>query len=70
MTNHTALQVAEWFLAHNRIMEAEVGAERISNLKLQKLLYYAQGSFLAVTGQPLFGDRIEACYLGDKMPKI
>ena len=32
----------------------------ISNLKLQKLLYYAQGWHLALFGRPLFQDRIEA----------
>lgn len=57
---HTALQVAKWFLAHNRIASQEEGAEYISNLKLQKLLYYAQGCFLAVTDTPLFSDPIIA----------
>jgi len=70
MVNHTALQVAEWFLAHNRIMEAEAGAERISNLKLQKLLYYAQGSFLAITGKPLFDDEIEAWQNGPAIESV
>ena len=45
MAMHTASQVAKWFLAHNRIAEDEEGAEHIANLKLQKLLYYAQGIF-------------------------
>lgn len=57
---HTATETAKWFLAHNRIMTADEGADLISNLKLQKLLYYAQGSFLAVTGKPLFDDDIVA----------
>lgn len=57
---HSAAEVAKWFLAHNReVMEAE-DSEYISNLKLQKLLYYAQGTFLAVTDEPLFSDRILA----------
>ena len=57
---HRALDVAKWFLAHNReIMDAE-DSEYISNLKLQKLLYYAQGTFLAVTDRPLFYDPIVA----------
>lgn len=57
---HTALQVAEWFLAYNRNAMNEEGADYISNLKLQKLLYYAQGSFLAVNDSPLFDDDIVA----------
>lgn len=60
MKQHTASQVARWFLAYNRVAEAEEGAEYISNLKLQKLLYYAQGCFLAVTDKPLFSDDIVA----------
>lgn len=34
--------------------------ERVSNLKLQKLLYYAQGYHLALFGEPLFEDEIVA----------
>lgn len=60
MAKHTAPQVAKWFLAHNRITADDEGGEYISNLKLQKLLYYAQGCFLAVTDQPLFNDAIVA----------
>lgn len=55
----TALNVAKWFLARNRVEEAS-GADGISNLKLQKLLYYAQGCTLAITGKPLFDDDILA----------
>jgi len=60
MSKHTALEVAKWFLAYNRIMESQDGAELLSNLKLQKLLYYAQGTFLAITGDVLFQDEILA----------
>ena len=60
MANHTASEVAKWFLAYNRSVSTEEGGEYISNLKLQKLLYYAQGSFLAVTNSPLFDDPIVA----------
>lgn len=60
MARHSAAQVAKWFLAHNRIAENSEGAEDISNLKLQKLLYYAQGCFLAVAGEPLFSEDILA----------
>ena len=34
--------------------------DQITNLKLNKLLYYAQGCHLARTGKPLFDDKIEA----------
>lgn len=67
---HTALQVAQWFLAHNRIAAADEGAEYISNLKLQKLLYYAQGCFLAVTDRPLFSDSIVAWQHGPVVESV
>ena len=67
-TMHTALDVAKWFLTYNKIMMDSDGAEYISNLKLQKLLYYAQGTFLAVTGFPLFDDAIEAWTHGPVVP--
>lgn len=48
--------VAKYFLSKTD----EDAGDTISNLKLQKLLYYAQGFHLALTGEPLFLDRIEA----------
>lgn len=36
----------------------------ISNLQLQKILYYVQLHYLQKTGQPLFGDEIEAWQFG------
>jgi uncharacterized phage-associated protein len=39
---------------------AEMDGELISNMKLQKLLYYAQGAYLAITGNVLFDDPIVA----------
>ena len=70
MANHTASDVAKWFLAYNRTVSADEGAEYISNLKLQKLLYYAQGSFLAVTGEPLFDDDIVAWQHGPVVESV
>lgn len=70
MAQHTAAQVAKWFLAHNKLVALDEGAEYISNLKLQKLLYYAQGSFLAVTGAPLFDDNIVAWEHGPVVESI
>ena len=70
MANHTASEVAKWFLAYNRDVLAEEGGEYISNLKLQKLLYYAQGSFLAVTDSPLFDDPIVAWQHGPVVESV
>lgn len=44
--------------------------DQITNLKLNKLLYYAQGCHLARTGKPLFDDKIEAWKLGPVTPTI
>lgn len=67
---HKALDVAKWFLSYNKIMMDSGGAEYISNLKLQKLLYYAQGIFLAVTGAPLFSEDIQAWTHGPVVPVV
>lgn len=42
----------------------------ISNLKLQKLVYYCQGFTLALTGQRLFDEKIEAWEHGPVAPAI
>ena len=42
----------------------------ITQLKLNKLLYYAHGLYLAKTGKPLFGDAIEAWDYGPVIPAI
>lgn len=57
---YTASDIAKWFLAYNRNIMAEGDAEFISNLKLQKLLYYAQGTYYAITGELLFAEPIKA----------
>jgi len=56
MATTTARNVANYFLSR---VEEEVG-DSISNLKLQKLVYYAQGYHLAIFGQPLFTEEIHA----------
>lgn len=42
----------------------------ISNLKLQKLLYYQQGFHLAYFGEPLFEEEIEAWLYGPVVPCV
>ncbi|HEV2298771.1 MAG TPA: type II toxin-antitoxin system antitoxin SocA domain-containing protein [Candidatus Acidoferrales bacterium] len=42
----------------------------ISNLKLQKLLYYAQAWYLAFYKQPLFEEEIEAWVHGPVVPAV
>lgn len=56
MAKYTARDIAEYFLS---LVDSESG-DYISNLKIQKLVYYAQGLHLAATGEPLFDDEIVA----------
>jgi len=44
--------------------------ELISNMKLQKLLYYQQGFHLAYFGTPLFDEEIEAWMYGPVVPCV
>jgi uncharacterized phage-associated protein len=55
---YSALKVAQYFLS---IPDDDAG-ERVSNLKLQKLLYYSQGYHVATYGvdTPLFVDKLYA----------
>lgn len=62
----TASDVAKYFLTLN---DEEVG-ELISNLKLQKLVYYAQGFYLAIEDEPLFNESIEAWAHGPVIPNL
>lgn len=60
----TADNVARWFLSRNKVRALNGAADFISNLKLQKLLYYAQGMYLALYGEPLFEDELVAWQYG------
>jgi|HubBroStandDraft_1064217.scaffolds.fasta_scaffold518715_2 uncharacterized phage-associated protein len=58
----TASDVADFIL--------EKSTKEISNLKLQKLLYYCQAWHLALYDRPLFADSIEAWLHGPVVPSI
>jgi len=67
---YTAQQIAQWFI-NRSILDAESNkGELLSNMKLQKLLYYAQGCFLALKGAPLFGEEILAWEHGPVVQEI
>lgn len=65
MADIAARQAADYLIAFSR----EVG-DPLTNLKLQKLLYYAQGWYLALYDVPLFGERIEAWAHGPAVPPV
>lgn len=66
MTRLTCLDVAKYFLS---LPDEDIG-DSISNLKLQKLIYYAQGFSLALYNKPLFKERIEAWEHGPVVPAL
>ncbi len=63
-----ALQIAKWFLAWAETDESDEA--EITNLKLQKLLYYAQGHYLAKNGTRLFVDELQAWSHGPVVPLV
>lgn len=63
----SAIEVANIFL---KLTQPEVG-DNISNLKLQKLLYYAQGFHLALNkGEALFNEPITAWAYGPVVESV
>jgi uncharacterized phage-associated protein len=58
--------IAKYFIA---CVDEDAG-DSISNMKLQKLLYYGQGFHLAIYGTPLFGDAIKRWAHGPVVPQI
>ncbi len=58
--------VADYFLMQ---LDQNVG-DSITNLKLQKLVYYAQAWHLAIFGKMFFSDRIEAWAHGPVIPVL
>ncbi len=62
----SALTIAKAIL---KLSEPEVG-DTISNLKLQKLLYYVQGFHLAIHGKPLFEEDILAWEHGPVVKEV
>ncbi|RUL70535.1 Panacea domain-containing protein [Dyella choica] len=65
MQTYNAQQVANAFFNI-----AEEDGECLSNMKLQKLLYFAQGMFLAFKGNPLISDGVEAWKHGPVFPRV
>ncbi len=62
----TCFDVAKYFLT----LADDDASDSISNMKLQKLVYYAQGLYLALHGRPLFNHEIEAWTHGPVVPDL
>lgn len=57
MKKYTAETIAQWFVLRAK-RDVNQGGELLTKLKLQKLLYYAQGFYYAFYGKKLFNDKI------------
>lgn len=57
-------------IANKLLVMSELKGELMSNMKLQKMLYYQQGYHLAYFGTPLFDDEIEAWMYGPVVPCV
>lgn len=66
LKHYSAQDVARYFLAK----QDEDAGDTISNLKLQKLCYYAQGLAMATRGEPLFEEPMEAWLHGPVVPDL
>jgi len=64
--SHPVLHIANKIIARTDLEHGEL----ISNLKLQKLLYYIQGYFIAVFGKQLFDNEIEAWQYGPVVREV
>ena len=61
--------VSAFFIALAQDMSEMDMGDAMTNLRLQKMLYYAQGWMLARHGVPLFHESIEAWKLGPVVPQ-
>jgi len=57
-------------IANKLLVMSEDGGELMTNMKLQKMMYYQQGYHLAYFGTPLFDEEIEAWMYGPVVPMI
>jgi uncharacterized phage-associated protein len=62
-----AYEVARYLV---RLAAHDEEPDYLTNLRLQKLLYYAQAWSLAMRDKPLFDDRIEAWASGPVVPSV
>ena len=69
---YTAENVAKYviYLASQAFVGDNKEREGITNLKLQKVLYFAQAYYLSKIGKPLFSDNIEAWEYGPVVPGV
>ena len=63
--SYDTLMIANFFVNLSSIKHAP-----ITPMKLQKLVFFAHGWYLAITGKPLIADKIEAWQYGTFIPSV
>jgi uncharacterized phage-associated protein len=66
----SVIDVANYILGISRETPEDEEYDLISHMKLQKLVYFCQGFFLALYGRPLFSEPIEAWQHGPVCPTL
>jgi uncharacterized phage-associated protein len=62
--------IAKWFLNRDRMTNMLGDSDGISGFKLQRLLYYAQGTFMALKNEMMFEDDFRAWKYGPIIESI
>ena len=70
MATYKAIDVAKWFIARNQTTVDTMGGEKMTLLKLLKLLYYAEGCSLALENGSLFNEDIVAWEHGPVVQEV
>lgn len=71
MAEFDSLQVVNWFRAKNVAdMRSNIMVEPLTQMKVMKLMYYAQGIMLAAYDKKLFSDDIVAWKYGPVVEKV
>lgn len=70
MATYKAIDVAKWFIARNQTAVDTMGGEKMTLLKLLKLLYYAEGCSLALENGSLFSEDIVAWEHGPVVQEV
>ncbi len=68
--SYKALTIAHWFINRNKLAVENDDAEELTIMKLLKLLYYAEGCSLALTGERLFNEKIMAWEHGPVVKEV
>jgi uncharacterized phage-associated protein len=66
---YSAEQIAKWFIDKSAA-EVKNGGEYLTQLKLQKLLYYAKGFFYVFENEPLFEEEFKAQKFGPVLQSV